>query len=116
MKRETERKEQERKKSQQVEFVSSGVQAGAPAILPKVNVPVAGWKAIHVNVVKDWLEQLYNGIAVTFHVLMNLLLQVFQLPLLVACDRVILLLGMAGRTKNQNGIRSNLLLHVSIHY
>ncbi|XP_048131906.1 SAP30-binding protein isoform X2 [Rhodamnia argentea] len=42
MKREVERKEQERKKSQQVEFVSSGVQAGAPAILPKVNVPVAG--------------------------------------------------------------------------
>ncbi|XP_030465507.2 LOW QUALITY PROTEIN: uncharacterized protein LOC115684777 [Syzygium oleosum] len=42
MKREAERKEQERKKSQQVEFVSSGVQAGAPAMLPKVNVPVAG--------------------------------------------------------------------------
>ncbi|KAK3431179.1 hypothetical protein EUGRSUZ_E02762 [Eucalyptus grandis] len=42
MKREAERKDQERKKSQQVEFVAGGVQAGAPAILPKVNVPVAG--------------------------------------------------------------------------
>ncbi|KAF8026379.1 hypothetical protein BT93_F3000 [Corymbia citriodora subsp. variegata] len=42
MKQEAERKEQERKTRQQVDFVSSGVQAGAPAILAKVNVPVAG--------------------------------------------------------------------------
>ncbi|XP_052201312.1 uncharacterized protein LOC127807482 [Diospyros lotus] len=42
MKREMERKEQERKKSPKVEFVSGGTQPGVVASAPKVNIPIPG--------------------------------------------------------------------------
>ncbi|KAF3451303.1 hypothetical protein FNV43_RR07398 [Rhamnella rubrinervis] len=42
MRREMDRKEQERKKSQKVEFISGVAQAGMVATAPKINVPVPG--------------------------------------------------------------------------
>ena len=42
MKREMDRKEQERKKNQKVEFISGGAQAGMVGTAPKINVPVPG--------------------------------------------------------------------------
>lgn len=40
MKREMERKEQERKRSQKVEFVAGGMQPGIVATAPKINMPI----------------------------------------------------------------------------
>ncbi|KAL6991244.1 hypothetical protein U1Q18_009362 [Sarracenia purpurea var. burkii] len=42
MKREMERKEQEKKKSQKVEFVTGGTQPGVVAPSPKINIPMPG--------------------------------------------------------------------------
>lgn len=42
MKRERERKEQESKKNQKVEFVSGSSQPGAVLTAPKVGLPIAG--------------------------------------------------------------------------
>lgn len=42
MRREMDRKEQERKKNQKVDFISGGTQAGIVAIAPKLNVPISG--------------------------------------------------------------------------
>eukprot|EP00262_Sarcandra_glabra_P021906 TRINITY_DN9444_c0_g3_i2.p1 TRINITY_DN9444_c0_g3~~TRINITY_DN9444_c0_g3_i2.p1 ORF type:complete len:451 (+),score=105.10 TRINITY_DN9444_c0_g3_i2:51-1355(+) len=51
MKREGERKEQERKKSQKVEFVQGGIQPGAVPSAPKIStqVPVAGVAALDTS-------------------------------------------------------------------
>lgn len=45
MKREMERKEQEKKKSQKIEYISGGTQGGTLPT-PKVNLPVPGLVAI----------------------------------------------------------------------
>lgn len=42
MRREMDRKEQERKKNQKVDFISGGSQAGIVATAPKINVPIPG--------------------------------------------------------------------------
>ncbi|KAM7500687.1 hypothetical protein LguiA_025101 [Lonicera macranthoides] len=42
MKREMERKEQEKKKSQKVEYISGGTQPGTVVPTPKVNIPIPG--------------------------------------------------------------------------
>ncbi|KAA8515089.1 hypothetical protein F0562_018124 [Nyssa sinensis] len=42
MKREMERKEQEKKKSQKVDFMSGGTQPGTVASAPKINLPIPG--------------------------------------------------------------------------
>lgn len=42
MRREMDRKEQERKKNQKVDFISGGTQAGIVATAPKLNVPISG--------------------------------------------------------------------------
>ncbi|THG21183.1 hypothetical protein TEA_006497 [Camellia sinensis var. sinensis] len=42
MKREMERKEQEKKKNQKVEFVTGGTQPGVVAQAPKINIPIPG--------------------------------------------------------------------------
>uniref|UniRef100_A0A5B7AXU5 SAP30-binding protein n=1 Tax=Davidia involucrata TaxID=16924 RepID=A0A5B7AXU5_DAVIN len=42
MKREMERKEQEKKKSQKVDFISGGTQSGTVASAPKINMPIPG--------------------------------------------------------------------------
>ncbi|GAB2301446.1 hypothetical protein Dimus_035469 [Dionaea muscipula] len=42
MKREMERKEQEKKKNQKVEFVPGGTQSATAIATPKVNIPVPG--------------------------------------------------------------------------
>ena len=44
MKREMERKEQERKNSLKVEFVGGGTQTGIVAAAPKINIPLPGKK------------------------------------------------------------------------
>lgn len=42
MKREMERKEQERKKSPKVEFITGGTQAGVVSMAPKISMQVPG--------------------------------------------------------------------------
>lgn len=42
MRRESERKEQEKKKAQKVEFISGGPQPGIVASAPRISMPVAG--------------------------------------------------------------------------
>ncbi|XP_048321236.2 protein bfr2 [Ziziphus jujuba] len=46
MRREMDRKEQERKKNQKVDFISGGSQAGIVATAPKINVPIPGVSAM----------------------------------------------------------------------
>lgn len=48
MKRDMERKEQEKKKSQKIEYISGGTQVGTLPT-PKVNLPVSGLVAITAN-------------------------------------------------------------------
>jgi len=42
MRRESERKEQEKKKAQKVEFIAGGTQPGIVASAPRISMPVAG--------------------------------------------------------------------------
>lgn len=42
MKREMERKEQEKKKNQKVDFITGGAQPGVVGPSPKLNIPIAG--------------------------------------------------------------------------
>lgn len=42
MRRDMDRKEQERKKNQKIDFLSGGTQPGIVAGAPKINVPVPG--------------------------------------------------------------------------
>lgn len=44
MKRLMERREQERKNSQKVEFIAGGTQTGIAATAPKINIPLPGQK------------------------------------------------------------------------
>lgn len=46
MKRESDRKEQEKKKSQKIEYVSGGTQLGTIVPAPKVNLPIPGLETI----------------------------------------------------------------------
>ncbi|XP_027365292.1 uncharacterized protein LOC113872158 isoform X2 [Abrus precatorius] len=46
MRRESERKEQEKKKAQKVEFISGGAQPGIVAGAPRISMPVAGASAV----------------------------------------------------------------------
>ncbi|KAH1110076.1 hypothetical protein GLYMA_04G063400v4 [Glycine max] len=46
MRRESERKEQEKKKAQKVEFISGGAQPGIVASAPRISMPVAGVSAV----------------------------------------------------------------------
>lgn len=52
MKREMERKEQEKKKSQKIEYISGGTQGGTLPT-PKVNLPVSGLIAIPTSLYWD---------------------------------------------------------------
>lgn len=49
MRREMERKDQERKRSQKIEYVSGGTQPGIVGAAPKINVPVPGLKPFNIN-------------------------------------------------------------------
>lgn len=53
MKREMERKEQERKSSQKVEFVAGGAQTGIVAAAPKINIPLPGVSTAADAVTRD---------------------------------------------------------------
>lgn len=62
MKREMERKEQERKSSQKVEFVAGGAQTGIIAAAPKINIPLPGQKLTFlVNILNEnrTLEEIF---------------------------------------------------------
>lgn len=61
MRRESDRKEQEKKKAPKVEFISGGTQAGIVAGAPRINIPVAGLETIFIyNVVKFFVFLFFN--------------------------------------------------------
>ncbi|KAF7803299.1 SAP30-binding protein-like isoform X2 [Senna tora] len=49
MRRESDRKEQEKKKAQKVEFISGGAQPGIVAGAPRINIPIAGSSAVNAS-------------------------------------------------------------------
>lgn len=64
MRRDMDRKEQERKKNQKIDFLSGGTQPGIVAGAPKINVPVPGlrttqyWTFLVVTMVHNPIPKL----------------------------------------------------------
>lgn len=126
MKREMERKEQEKKKSQKVEYISGGTQPGTVVPTPKVNIPIPGrelrailmqWLIFFPIVflpyfvkvfILGWIVYKTTGF-LNFLVGLLFSLQVYQLWLVVGCILVQLLLTlqleMVGKIRSQSGIR-----------
>lgn len=114
MKREMERKEQERKNSQKVEFVAGGMQTGTVAAAQKINIPLPG-KSLNflVNILNEntilrkfsfaVLQIIIFGLFCKLVVTLLCMVDIYELQ--VFLRQLMLWHGMVGRTRNQSGIR-----------